>query len=523
MSSAAPKIESLPFIDALALATANKEVRKAVIARARSRSQCTLWSRQSDGKRSGREKSHKKKSDRKKSGKKKKSKRESSEKSNTAEAHPHAGSLNENSPWEPISCESGLHENNSYTANLYETRSCENILYSISSNKRNSSEPTSAEEISDEPSSDENGLDSTYGSNPGRGNWVSESTVSEKPDYTLNPEPKYLSDKTYYTLKPWPEPQPEALPEKPASQRSHYIPKQGLVASLEFDPEPEMNRAVDCSAESGVVSTWPRLASSASTLSATSAFSLQPPLPPLEPLALPQATFSEESQLGKPEDARSVFFRLKTRLKPSTRHLQLPPSPNVPESEVLDTHSIVGSTAGPDDMPILSRGEYSYDPGVDALYAHIPRQPGQHFPGELVVNPAATGWARPRIEAFPQVAPPRPPKEKPISVSVSDSEESESRYMLLQDVSLVPHGHSEDDVSAWCGEVRRSGAVSRQEVRSLVSGGSTVWPGMSSVAEEGEDDGIDLQPVAPEDSASCVGWKSAQRRGIDGRWGPVGA
>ncbi|CAM1501534.1 Fc.00g035180.m01.CDS01 [Cosmosporella sp. VM-42] len=45
-------------------------------------------------------------------------------------------------------------------------------------------------------------------------------------------------------------------------------------------------------------------------------------------------------------------------------------------------------------MTIDSRQRMSYDPASDPLYAHIPREPGQHYPGEVLIHRPTTDSER---------------------------------------------------------------------------------------------------------------------------------
>lgn len=319
--------------------------------------------------------------------------------------------------------------------------------------------------------------------------------VSERRYHYLNEElqPQPSSEKEV-----WEDPHPylnEQLEPRPSSEKevwenTHHNPNQ--------EPETTMYRRARCSTESdGAMSFWPHLCSRLSLNRST--------IPPMSPLSLPPSAFSEISEHNQSHASQSWGLRLKNHLKPPRSHL--PPSSNAGDSQALDSSSrVIPAPHFDDNYRHLSRSQCSFDPATDPLFAHIPRKPGQHFPGEIVVHSAANGF-RPRIEVFPSAEQPTP-QLKPISIV------KENPPLSLKSAGRTPHERSKANVSAWRGAIHSEERLSRRTV-------STEWPGLNRVAEtdesddeedEEDKDNIELATLGPEDSASCAGRKNRERR-----------
>ncbi|KAH8686577.1 hypothetical protein BGZ61DRAFT_534096 [Ilyonectria robusta] len=557
------KTKSMPFIEALAFATANDDVRKALVAQARS--QYTGVSRKKGG-----NKSNKKKSERKK----------------PVETGADANNVNDSAPQKPISNEdafydipspqpiqsvNGLYENGFFTPSLDEKSSVEQPSFRQKPHELPLYEPSllSSVDLSlIKPSLVQITPDCTEKSSiKGSPKPPPKIPLPEKPYQTSKPESEpqplsengvwesryhYLNDKLepqpssdkevwdnlYQTLRQQPEAQPllaeevserryhylnEELQPRPASEKEvwedphHYLneqlePKPSSEKEVwenphhtpNQEPETTMYRGARCSTESdGAMSFWPHICSRLSLNRST--------IPPMSPLSLPPSAFSERSEHSQIHASPSWGLRLKNHLKPPRSHV--PPSSNAGDRQALHSEStVIPALHFDDDYRHLSRSECSFDPATDPLFAHIPRMPGQHFPGEIVVHSAANGF-RPRIEVFPSAEPPTP-QLKPISIV------KQNPPLSLQSAGRTPHECSKANVSAWRGEALGEERLSRRTV-------STEWPGLNRVAEtdesddeeeeEGEEDeededGIEVATVGPEDSASCAGRKNRERR-----------
>ncbi|KAH6973184.1 hypothetical protein BKA56DRAFT_676960 [Ilyonectria sp. MPI-CAGE-AT-0026] len=557
------KTKSMPFIEALAITTANDDVRKALVAQARS--QYTGVSRKKGG-----NKSNKKKSERKK----------------PVETGTDANNVNDSAPQKPISNEDAfydiplpqpiqsvnrLYEKGFFTPSLDEKSSVEQSSFRQKPHELPLYEPSllsSVDPSSIKPSSVQIGPDCTERSSTkgspkpppkiplpeklyqtskpeSEPQPPSENGVWESRYHYLNEklEPQPSSDKEvwehlYQTLRQQPELQPllaeevserryyylnEELQPQPASEKEvwedphHYLNEQlepqpssekevwenNPHHTPNQEPETMMYRGARCSTESdGAMSFWPHIRSRLSLNRST--------IPPMSPLSLPPSTFSERSQHDQIHASPSWGLRLKNHLKPPR---SLPPSSNAEDSQALDSSSrVIPALHFDDDYRHLSRSECSFDPATDPLFAHIPRKPGQHFPGEIVVHSAANGF-RPRLEVFPSAEPPTP-QLKPISIV------KENPPLSLKSAGRTPHERSKVNVSAW-----RRAALSEERLSHRTV--STEWPGLNRVVETDEsddeeeeeedeededEDGIEVATVGPEDSASCAGWKNRERR-----------